>query len=66
MAQALDFFLEVELLALQLGELQVVGGAVRLLIVNLSFESAVPSLPGARNESCFSAVMPVIGWNQCV
>ena len=27
---------------------------------------AVPSPDGARNESCFSAVMPVIGWNQCV
>src|SRR6266850_6415880 len=27
---------------------------------------AVPSVEGARNESCFSAVIPVRGWNQCV
>src|SRR5262249_37621316 len=25
-----------------------------------------PSFEGERNESCFSAVMPVSGWNQCV
>src|SRR3989338_9337117 len=25
-----------------------------------------PSPSGARNESCFSAVKPVKGWNQCV
>ena len=25
-----------------------------------------PSLSLSRNESCFSAVEPVIGWNQCV
>jgi hypothetical protein len=28
--------------------------------------TALPSLVGCRNESCFSAVMPVSGWNQCV
>ena len=27
---------------------------------------AVPSPVGAKNESCFSAVRPVSGWNQCV
>jgi hypothetical protein len=27
---------------------------------------AVPSFVGDRKESCFSAVMPVNGWNQCV
>ena len=26
----------------------------------------LPSLVGEKNESCFSAVMPVMGWNQCV
>src|SRR3954454_5059835 len=28
--------------------------------------SAVPSPCGSKNESCFSAVSPVSGWNQCV
>src|SRR5262249_16980406 len=28
--------------------------------------TALPSAVGCRNESCFSAVMPVSGWNQCV
>src|SRR4029079_8520536 len=38
------------------------------LISSLPANSATarPSLVGDRNESCFSAVMPVIGWNQCV
>ncbi len=27
---------------------------------------AVPSLVGPKKESCFSAVDPVSGWNQCV
>jgi hypothetical protein len=27
---------------------------------------AVPAPVGAKNESCFSAVEPVSGWNQCV
>ena len=27
---------------------------------------ASPSSVGAMKASCFSAVMPVIGWNQCV
>ena len=27
---------------------------------------AVPSPTGLKNESCFSAVSPVSGWNQCV
>ena len=26
----------------------------------------VPSPVGSKNESCFSAVLPVRGWNQCV
>ena len=26
----------------------------------------LPSLSGAMKLSCFSAVIPVIGWNQCV
>ena len=26
----------------------------------------VPSFSGEINPSCFSAVRPVIGWNQCV
>ena len=25
-----------------------------------------PSSVGVMNESCFSAVVPVSGWNQCV
>ena len=38
------------------------------LISSLPLNSATarPSGVGDRNESCFSAVMPVIGWNQCV
>src|SRR5215216_6000853 len=38
------------------------------LISSLPLNSATarPSDVGDRNESCFSAVMPVIGWNQCV
>ena len=28
--------------------------------------TALPLAVGTRNESCFSAVMPVSGWNQCV
>jgi hypothetical protein len=28
--------------------------------------SALPSPVGLKNESCFSAVEPVSGWNQCV
>ena len=28
--------------------------------------SAVPSPAGPKNESCFSAVEPVSGWNMCV
>ena len=38
------------------------------LISSLPLNSATarPSAVGARNESCFSAVMPVIGWNQWV
>ena len=31
-----------------------------------NFVSTVPSLWTVINESCFSAVIPVIGWNQCV
>ena len=27
---------------------------------------AVPSPAGPKKESCFSAVAPVSGWNQCV
>ncbi len=39
------------------------------LINSLPLNSATarpPSVDGTMNESCFSAVMPVIGWNQCV
>ncbi len=38
------------------------------LISSLPRNSAMapPSLVGDRKESCFSAVMPVSGWNQCV
>ena len=38
------------------------------LINSLPLNSAIaePSEVGERNESCFSAVIPVIGWNQCV
>ncbi len=38
------------------------------LISSLPENSAIarPSGIGRRNESCFSAVRPVIGWNQCV
>ena len=32
----------------------------------LNSATARPSGVGLRKESCFSAVMPVIGWNQCV
>ena len=28
-------------------------------------ESEVPSPAGEKKESCFSAVEPVSGWNQC-
>ena len=38
------------------------------LISSLPRNSAIARAVGVgeRNESCFSAVMPVIGWNQCV
>ena len=38
------------------------------LISSLPLNSAIapPSPLGARKLSCFSAVMPVIGWNRCV
>src|SRR5262245_25374016 len=38
------------------------------LINSLPLNSAIapPAEVGDRNESCFSAVMRVIGWNQCV
>ena len=38
------------------------------LISSLPLNSAtdLPLPVGLRNESCFSAVMPVSGWNQCV
>ena len=32
----------------------------------LNSATARPSGVGVRKESCFSAVMPVSGWNQCV
>ena len=31
-----------------------------------NFSNALPSELGSKNESCFSAVLPVNGWNQCV
>ena len=32
----------------------------------LNSATARPSVVGFKNASCFSAVMPVSGWNQCV
>ena len=38
-----------------------------LRIYDHDLGATAPPLPsGERNESCFSAVMPVSGWNQCV
>ena len=42
------------------------SGSPRTSSLPLNSAMAVPASVGERNESCFSAVMPVIGWNQCV
>ena len=34
--------------------------------VPVSGSSVFPATGTVRNESCFSAVIPVRGWNQCV
>ena len=43
-----------------------VGLALDQLLAGELRRSAVPSPTERRNESCFSAVEPVSGWNQCV
>ncbi len=42
------------------------SGSPRTSSFPLNSATARPSAEGARNESCFSAVMPVSGWNQWV
>ena len=42
------------------------SGSPRTSSLPENSSTALPSLVGERNESCFSAVMPVSGWNQCV
>ena len=42
------------------------SGSPRTSSLPLNSATAVPPSVGTRNESCFSAVSPVIGWNQCV
>ena len=42
------------------------SGSPRINSLPENSSTALPSLVGCRNESCFSAVMPVSGWNQCV
>ena len=42
------------------------SGSPRTSSLPLNSATARPSEVGFRNESCFSAVIPVIGWNQCV
>ncbi len=42
------------------------SGSPLMSSLPLNSATARPSALGDRNESCFSAVMPVIGWNQCV
>ena len=47
------------------GEARGVGLAADQLLAAELGDRRPPSV-GTRNESCFSAVSPVIGWNQCV
>ena len=42
------------------------SGSPRTSSLPLNSAIARPSAVGEKNESCFSAVMPVSGWNQCV
>jgi hypothetical protein len=42
------------------------SGSPRISSLPLNSATARPSLDGERKESCFSAVIPVSGWNQCV
>ena len=42
------------------------SGSPRTSSLPLNSAIAAPPSVGARNESCFSAVSPVIGWNQWV
>ncbi len=42
------------------------SGSPRTSSLPLNSAMAAPASVGARNESCFSAVRPVIGWNQWV
>ena len=42
------------------------SGSPRTSSLPLNSATAVPASVGDRNESCFSAVRPVIGWNQWV
>jgi hypothetical protein len=48
------------------GKLEASGSPLTSSLPLNSATARLPSADGARNESCFSAVMPVIGWNQCV
>ena len=42
------------------------SGSPRTSSLPLNSAIAAPASVGDRNESCFSAVRPVIGWNQWV
>ena len=42
------------------------SGSPRISSLPLNSATALPRSVGVRNESCFSAVMPVSGWNQWV
>ena len=42
------------------------SGSPRINSLPLNSATALPRSVGVRNESCFSAVMPVSGWNQWV
>ena len=42
------------------------SGSPRTSSLPLNSATAEPASVGTRNESCFSAVSPVIGWNQWV
>src|SRR6187401_507865 len=48
------------------GKLEASGSPLMSSLPLNSATARPPSPEGAMNESCFSAVMPVIGWNQCV
>jgi len=42
------------------------SGSPRISSLPENSATALPSPVGARKLSCFSAVRPVSGWNQCV